>query len=66
MQGIYNYVRETNRVARLCIVTVVLYLQFIDFITNFVYRYGDEFLTETYHPNRTAHLSRKLRKSELK
>jgi len=57
MRGIYNYVRETNRVARLYTVTIVLYLQFIEFITNIVYRYVDEFLTETYHPNRTAHLS---------
>jgi len=57
MRSIYNYVRETSRVARLYTVTVVLYLQFIDFITNIVYRYGDEFLTETYHPNRIAHLS---------
>jgi len=57
MQGIYNYVPETNRVASLYTVTAVLYLQFIDFITNIVYRYGDDFFTEPYHPNRTAHLS---------
>jgi hypothetical protein len=65
MQGIYNYVPETNRVASLYTVTAVLYLQF-DLITNIVHKYGDDFLTETYHPNRTAHFSWKLQKAELK
>jgi hypothetical protein len=37
MQGIYNYVPETNCVARLYAVTAVLYLQFLDFIANIVY-----------------------------
>jgi hypothetical protein len=41
MQSIYNYVPETNRVARLYTVAAVLYLQFIDFITNIVYRYNN-------------------------
>ena len=36
MQGIYNYVPETNRVARLYTVTAVLYLQFLDFIVHIV------------------------------
>ena len=55
MQGIYIYVPETNPVASVNNVAAVLYLQFIDFITYIVYRCADEFLTETYDPNRTAH-----------
>ena len=29
MQGIYNYVHETNHVSRVCSVATVLYLQFV-------------------------------------
>ena len=29
MQGIYNYIPETNHVCRICIVAAVLYLQFL-------------------------------------
>ena len=29
MQGIYNYIPETNHVSRVCVFAVVLYLQFV-------------------------------------
>jgi hypothetical protein len=29
MQGIYNYIPETNHVSRVCSVAAVLYLQFV-------------------------------------
>jgi hypothetical protein len=56
MQVIYNYVPETNRVARLHTVAAVLYLQFIYIIIIItIYRHGDEFFTESYHLNRITH-----------
>jgi len=36
MQGIYNYIPETNRVSRVCIVAAVLYLQFVLHVMFFV------------------------------